>query len=195
MAMREYPARFCDQTPFTGRRHAYNRETERYEERLFEGRLQVNPEKMFAEVDTPNGVQVLWQHGSWTGFGPSMGRINEMDFKGTALIGMVLLSELDVMQFVPGGLDAVEAGIMRGLSVGINFLDNPAVTWTMGEGTREKPDKLTYEAVRIMEVSMTPVPRIYTAGLTMPLKRGNDTGTDDDSGAETEGNEDDGDED
>ena len=50
------------------------------------------------------------------------------------------------MQFVPGGLDVVEAGIMRGLSVGLNFLDNPPVTWEMGEGTREKPDKLTYEA-------------------------------------------------
>ena len=103
--------------------------------------------------------------------GPSLGRITEMAFKGKALVGMVSLSEADVLQFVPGGLDAVEAGIMRGLSVGLNFLDNPPVTWEMGEGTREKPDKLTYEAVRLLEVSMTPVPRIYTAGLTMPIKR------------------------
>ena len=51
------------------------------------------------------------------------------------------------------GLTRVEAGIMRGLSVGLNFLDNPPVTWEMGEGTREKPDKLIYEAVRVMEVS------------------------------------------
>ena len=29
---------------------------------------------------------------------------------------------------------------MRGLSVGLNFLDNPPVTWEMGEGTKEKPD-------------------------------------------------------
>ena len=174
MTMRDYEAIFCDETPFVGRRWAYNRDEERYEVRLFEGRLQVNAEKMFADIDTPNGIQVLWQHGSWDGFGPSMGRITAMGFEGKALAGMVSLSEPDVLQFVPGGLDAVEAGIMRGLSVGLNFLDNPPVTWEMGEGTREKPDKLTYEAVRVMEVSMTPMPRIYTAGLTMPLKRGDD---------------------
>ena len=103
-----------------------------------------------------------------------MGRVTEMDFKGNALVGSVAVSEADILQFVPGGLDAVEAGIMRGLSVGLNFLDNPPVTWEAGEGTRGKPDKLVYEAVRVMEVSMTPVPRIYTAGLTMPLKRGDD---------------------
>ena len=58
------------------------------------------------------------------------------------------------MQFVPGGFDAVEAGIMRGLSVGLNFLGQPAGHLDqMGEGTREKPDKLTYEAVRIMEAA------------------------------------------
>ena len=114
MAMRDYEAIFCDETPFVGRRWAYNREDDRYEVRLFEGRLQVNPEKMFADVGTPNGVQLLWQHGTWTGFGPSMGRVTEMDFKGNALVGSVAVSEDDILQFVPGGLDAVEAGIMRG---------------------------------------------------------------------------------
>ena len=185
MTMRDYPAIFCNETPFTGRRYAYNRDTERNEVRLFEGRLQVTPEKMFADIASPNGIQVLWQHGSWDGFGPSLGRITEMAFERKALVGMVALSEEDVMQFVPGGLDAVEAGIMRGLSVGVNFLDNPPVTWKMGEGTREKPDLLIYQAVRVMEVSMTPVPRIYTAGLTMPIKRTNnaDTGAEDMSAA------------
>ena len=51
------------------------------------------------------------------------------------------------MQFVPGGLDAVEAGIMRGLSVGLNFLDNPPVTWEMGEGTRD-PEAATNSPMR-----------------------------------------------
>ena len=184
MTMRDYPAEFCSETPFTGRRYAYNRETERYEIRLFEARLQVTPEKMFADVGSPNGIQMLWQHGSWSDFGPSLGRVTEMEFKGKALVGMVALSEEDVLQFVPGGLDAVEAGIMRGLSVGMTFLDNPPVTWKMGEGTREKPDKLTYEAMRIVEVSMTPVPRLYTAGLTMPIKRTNNADTEGDEMSE-----------
>ena len=39
-----------------------------------------------------------------------------------------------------------------------------------------------------MEVSLTPVPRLYTAGLTMPLKRGDGYGghSDDALAAETE---------
>ena len=102
MTMRDYPAEFCSETPFTGRRYAYNRETERYEIRLFEARLQVTPEKMFADVGSPNGIQMLWQHGSWSDFGPSLGRVTEMEFKGKALVGMVALSEEDVLQFRSG---------------------------------------------------------------------------------------------
>lgn len=173
MAIRDYTARFCDQTPFIGRRWAYDPEKEKYGVRLFEGRLQVKPDKMFAELSTPNGIPVLWAHGEgsapgnggWFGFGAAIGRVKSMEFSGTALLGDIALSEDDVMQFVPGGLVAVEAGINAGLSVGLQFLDNPPVTWKLGDGTREKPDLLTYEAVRIIEVSMTPVPRLYTAGI------------------------------
>ena len=150
MTMRDYEAIFCDETPFIGRRYAYNRETERYEVRLFEGRLAGTPERC-----SPTSIS-CWRSGALAariverdGSGRQSGAITEMEFSGKALIGMVSLSEPDVMQFVPGGLDAVEAGIMRGLSVGLNFLDNPAVTWEMGDGTREKPDKLTYEATRV----------------------------------------------
>ena len=60
--------------------------------------------------------------------------------------------------------------INAGLSVGIVFLDNPPVTWEMGEGTRERPDKMIFGRVRVVEVSLTPVPRIYTAGLLGPGK-------------------------
>ena len=156
-----------------GRRYAFNRETDRYEERIFEARLQVKPDKMFAFLDTRNGIQLLWSHGAgsargnggWCGPGPAIGRIKTMEFVGTKLKGNLFASEDDVLQYVPGGLDMVEAGINRGLSIGVTFLDKPAVTWTLGEGTREKPDLMTYGAVRIYEVSLTPVPRIYTAGI------------------------------
>ena len=70
MGLREYPARFCDQTPFIGRRFMYDREKEKYEERLYEGRLQVKPDMMFAKLDTPNGLQVIWQHGTWSELRP-----------------------------------------------------------------------------------------------------------------------------
>ena len=174
MAIREYEdCLFCDQTPFIGRRYAFNRETERYEERLFEARLQVKPDKMFARLDGRNGIQMLWAHGmgsapgngAWFGFGPAIGRVKALEFSGTKLVGNLILSEDDVAQYAPGGLDMVEAGINAGLSIGVTFLDKPAVTWTLGEGTREKPDQMTYGAVRINEVSLTPVPRIYTAGI------------------------------
>ena len=177
MPIRNYSAIFCDQTPFIGRRYAYDPEKEKYSTRLFEGRLQVTKDKMFAELNTPNSIPVLWAHGegsapgnsTWFGHGAAIGRVNSMDFEGTSLQGEITMSEDDVMQFVPGGLATVEAGINSGLSVGLQFLDNPPVKWTMGEGTREKPDKLTFEAVRIIEVSMTPVPRLYTAGIIARL--------------------------
>ena len=35
----------------------------------------------------------------------------------------------------------------------------------MGKGTHDDPDRMTYQRVQIQEVSLTPVPRIYTAGL------------------------------
>ena len=45
MAMRDYEAIFCDETPFVGRRWAYNREDERYEVRLFEGGCRSIPKR------------------------------------------------------------------------------------------------------------------------------------------------------
>ena len=35
----------------------------------------------------------------------------------------------------------------------------------MAEGTGEKPDKMTYGKVRVVEVSLTPMPRIANAGI------------------------------
>ena len=68
----------------------------------------------------------------------------------------------------------------------------------MGEGTREKPDKLTYGGdADHGSQSMTPVPRLYTAGLTMPLKRTDNADPDDENmsaAASIEGTEADGEE-
>ena len=177
MAIRRYEGcEFCSETPFTGFHWGYDQEKERYSRRLFVGLLQVTPEKMFADISTKNGVQVLWRHGGMWGEGGSIGRVESMEFAGKKLIGTVALSEDDIIQFVPGGLDVVEAGLTPGLSVGLQFLDNPPVTWKMGEGTREKPDRMTYEAVRIIELSVTPVPRIHTAGLGKRMGDDQDTG-------------------
>ena len=176
MALIEYPCRFCDQTPFFGRRYARNPDTDRHEIRLFEGRLQVTPLTMFAYINSPPGVPVMWVHGApnWiTGdkYPASVGRVLTMDFKGKSLVGTIGLSEPDVMQHIPGGIEALDAMVNSGLSVGLQYLDLTPVTWVMAKGTAEKPDKLTYGRVRVVEVSLTPMPRLHTAGLLGPGKR------------------------
>ena len=165
MAFREYECRFCDETPFVGSRYAYNPEDRRYERRLFEARLQVRPDKMFAQrLKSPNGIPVLWSHGSWFDDFQAVGRVVGMEFIGRTLVGQVSLSEEDIGKYVTGGLDTLDAAVNSGLSIGVQFLDNPPVTWKMKKGTGDDPDKMTYGRVQIQEVSLTPVPRIYTAG-------------------------------
>ena len=171
MALREYTdCLFCDETKFVGRRYSYSydEEKERYvlKERLYEARLQVDPEHMFAErLKSRNGIQVLWSHGSWFDDYQSFGRVLTMEFAGKKLVGDASLSEDGVLKYVAGGLDVVEKGINSGFSVGVRFLDVPAVSWQMRDGTREKPDQLLFGAVQIEEISLTPMPRLYTAGL------------------------------
>ena len=175
MPIENFPVEcFCDETPFAGFRWVYDREDQRYTLRRYEGRLTVTPEKMFANINSPNGIQLLWQHGGWrSGAGQSLGRVTEMEFEGRKLVGAVDIDEANLLAFLPGGFDALQARINTGLSVGLQFLDNPPFEWTLQKGTRDKPDKLVYNAVRIVEVSLTPVPRIYTAGL-VPRDPGND---------------------
>ena len=166
MALREYECRFCDETPFVGRRYGWNKENERYEIRLYEARLQVKPDKMFAQrLKSPNGIPILWSHGSWFGEFQAVGRVQEMEFKGRSLVGLVALSEADIGKYVVGGLDTLDDAVNSGLSIGVQFLDNPPVKWKMGKGTHDDPDQMVYQRVQIQEVSLTPVPRIYTAGL------------------------------
>ena len=171
MPIREYAGLLCDETPWTGLRYAYDPEDSRWKTRLFVANLQVGDKTMIAHMDTPAGVQQLWQHGFigpsgmvW-GMAPAIGRVTKMGFSGKALMGEVALSEEAVAAMAAGGLDDVEAGINSGFSVGLKFLDNPAVTWEMGDGTREKPDRMIVGATRVLENSLTPMPRLYTAGI------------------------------
>ena len=92
------------------------------------------------------------------------------------------ISEDDISAFVAGGLDVLEQGVNSGLSVGLRYLDTPPVKWKMQEGTAEKPDLMTFGRVRIIEVSVTPLPRINTAGIIARL----DTDTDGDEVEDTQ---------
>ena len=172
MAMTEYECRFASEVPFVGSRYVRDPDDDSYfpkmMRRLFEGRLQVNPEMMFADLSTPNGIPVLWAHGSWDGRAPAVGRVLSMEFSGKELVGTIGVRDEDLRAFVAGGVGALNDQLNKGLSVGVQFLDNPPVTWKDGEGNREKPDQMTYGALRILEVSLTPTPRIANAGI---LKR------------------------
>ena len=168
MAMIEYEARFASEMPFVGRRWARDPDDDRYSIRLFEGRLQCDPAHMFADVNSPSGIQVLWAHGSWFGDSQAVGRVLDMGFKNKELVGTMGVRDEDLRQFVAGGVDALKDQVNTGLSIGVQFLEQPPVTWDMGKGTREKPDKMTYGMLRVMEVSLTPIPRVGNAGI---LKR------------------------
>ena len=162
--MHEFECRFCDETPFIGLRYAYDREQDRRVMRHYEARLQVRPAKMVAELGTPNGVQVLWSHGGWRD-PPACGRVLTMGFSGSELLGRMAVRDEDLRQYVPGGVAALKDGINRGLSIGVQYLESPSITVKLQDGTPEKPDLYTFGKVRIIEVSLTPQPRLYTAGI------------------------------
>ena len=162
--MHEFDCRFCDETPFVGWRHTWDRENDRAVMRYYEARLQVRPAKMLAELATPNGVQVLWSHGGWRD--PSAcGRVLTMEFSGSELLGRLAVRDEDLRQYVPGGVAALADGINRGLSVGVQYLESPPITVKLQDGTPAKPDLFTFGKVRIIEVSLTPQPRLHTAGI------------------------------
>lgn len=166
MPIREYLGRAASEEKFIGRYLAYDGESGKLEERMYEGQLQVKPDKMFADLSTPNGIPVLWQHGTFDGYGPAVGTVTDLWFENGSLMMKLELSEEAVEQFAAGGLEDLEAGLNRGLSVGLQFLDNPAIKL---EKRDKGPDQLTYGRVAVLEVSLTPVPRIRNAGIIRRL--------------------------
>ena len=94
-----------------------------------------------------------------------MGRVRTMEFSGSELLGEIAIRDEDLRYWVTGGVDSLADGVNRGLSIGMQYLESPAMKWEIRDGTHEKPDRMTYGAVRIVEVSLTPMPRIHTAGI------------------------------
>ena len=161
----EFECRFCDEGKMLGWRWMYDRDQEKWVKRMYEARLQVNPDMMFADLSGPSALPVLWWHG-WSGWtDPAVGRILTMEFSGKEMVGSIRLDDDDVEKFIAGGIEALNYGINAGLSLGFDFLDNPGYKWDMRDGTYEKPDRLTYQRLQIREASLTPSPRNKNAGL------------------------------
>ena len=68
-------------------------------------------------------------------------------------------------RYLVSATQCLDKGINSGLSVGLQFKDNPPVTYKMRDGNKEKPDQMIYNAVQVVEVSLTPLPKISNAGI------------------------------
>ena len=158
MPMREYSAIFATDEPFRGWRMAYDEE-DGFEIREYEARLPMSADKIFANLDTPSGVQVMFAHDQ---FRQSVGRISSIVFNDGKMQGIIELSEKDLESAIAGGFDALESGVNNGLSVGLTFLENPPIKF---EKRKDKPDKATFGKMELREVSLTSIPRLKQAGI------------------------------
>ena len=104
-----------------------------------------------------------------------------MEFSNGELLGRIGVRDEDLRKYVAGGTDALEDGINRGLSIGVQYLDSPAITMKLQDGTPAKPDLLTFGKVRIIELSLTPMPRLLTAGILSAVAPPPDNQADDDT--------------
>ena len=170
MAMRKYFCVFADDSPFRGYHLGYD-EDEGFQIRMWEARLPMSADKMFGDLSTPSGIQVMFAHDAGR---QSVGRVVSMRFEGKRLVGEIELSEEDVAAVIAGGCDALEAGINPGLSCGFVFLENPPTKMKQVDGSTEKPDKMTYGRLELREVSLTNIPRLKNAGIIRRLDSGDD---------------------
>ena len=177
MPMAEYECIFATDEPFRGYRLAHN-EDDGFQVRVYEARLPISEDMIFADFSTPSGVQVLFVH---NGYRQSVGRVVEAKFAKGRMHGIIELSETDLKSAIVGGFAALDAGINNGLSCGFNFLDFPPTKLEKGEGTAKKPDKVKYGKLEWRELSLTAIPRLKQAGLIRRL------GTSDSSLALAEG--------
>ena len=89
-------------------------------------------------------------------------------------MGVLALKEELVNLYIPDGLESINSGINSGISIGMQFLEKAAGTWTMRDGTPEKPDLFRYGKSNILETSLTPMPRIQDAGILEALQDDNE---------------------
>ena len=139
-----------------------------YEVRWMRARLDLSPGKVSASVDALAGVPVAWAHdiGGWSLFGTpvgAVGRVMSMGTRAKQLVGELIVSGRELATHMAGGLDDLDHGINAGLSIGFQQLGPPKIT--RADGTREKPDRMVFGAIRIIEASLTPIPQLKQAGI------------------------------
>ena len=165
MAKAEYECIFATDEPFRGYSLVYD-EDKGFHLRLWEARLPMSADMIFADLETPSGVQVLFGHNPYR---QSVGRVVSASFANGKMRGVIELSEKDLESAIAGGFAALAAGLNNGLSAAFMFLDNPPITVEKGEGTKEKPDIHNYGHMEWMEISLTAIPRLKQAGIVKRL--------------------------
>ena len=166
MPKAKYECTFATDELFRGFRFCYD-EDKGFHVRVYEARLPISADMIFADFSTPSGVQVLFAH---NGYSQSVGRVTEAKFDKGRLHGVIELSETDLKSVIAGGFEALDAGVNNGLSCGFSFLDWPPTKMEKGEGTAEKPDKVTYGKLEWRELSLTAIPRLKQAGIIRRLE-------------------------
>ena len=163
MANKKYPAVFASEYEFMTYRYGIHKETGYYKRRVLKARMSVSPKTVFCErFSMRGGLPVLWQHGSWNN-DPAVGKVLKMGFAGKKLTGEIEIDGKTLEMFLPGGFDALDRGMNSGLSVGIQFLSEGDLT--ENDGTFDNPDLFVYGKIQILEVSLTPQPRLPDCGL------------------------------
>ena len=100
MASAEYECIFATDEPFRGYRLSYN-EDDGLQVRVWEARLPISADMIFADFDTPSGVQVCFSHDPYSR--QSVGRVVSAKFAGGKMRGVVELSDADVRARSPAG--------------------------------------------------------------------------------------------
>ena len=167
MGIERYTCLFAEQGhPWRSRRWTYNRETDRVEIRVLEHHYKFDAAHLFAMLDTPAGIPIYWRHlNNWNGprANHACGRAESIFFKGGKMSGDAAIDHDLLVPYLPTGTDALNQLMNSGMSVGMDFIDLPKLE--PKEGTPEKPDIMRYGRMRLVEISLTPTPRILTAGI------------------------------
>ena len=133
------------------------------EYRMVEARLMLDVDhvELAYELDSPAGLPVGWRHD--LSYENPVGRVLTMGIEDRELRGRARLSLAEIGSFMPGGVEDMKKGMNAGLSISFTHLDPPEVE--MREGTFADPDEMVYGRISVFEVSLTPLPRLRSAGI------------------------------
>ena len=160
-----YSGIFATEDRWMLRLYARNFETGRYEPRWMAFRLKLSPRTVAADLGTPAGVPVMWNHFTWRS--GAMGRVQMAQAKDGKLTGTFSLSSL-ALATLGTSFAQLDAGLNTGLSVGVALIDEPVYKRAKGDdgGKWDSPDEVTYGRIALKELSLTAIPMISSAGIT-----------------------------